>query len=112
MRWRGRWLLGVAAIHTLFACVVLRAPLLSLWERGLFNTVGDDPMLNAATWFVFCGAFMATTGLAIDALERAGRVPRAIGRALLGATLVGLLLMPASGFWLILPVAISVSRGR
>lgn len=110
MRWRGRWLLGVAAIHTLFALVVFREPLLQLVSRGLVNAVGHDPMSNAVTWFVLFGAAMAMLGQAVDAAEQRGQVPGSLGVSVLALTLVGVVLMPASGFWLLLPPGLSLVR--
>jgi Family of unknown function (DUF6463) len=107
--WIGRWLIGVSILHTLFAIVVFHKTLLLIVQRGVFNVVGTDPMIAAVVWFVLCGAAMFVGGLAISALERAtGTVPKSIGWCLLGYTLIGLTLMPASGFWLILPAAIAV----
>lgn len=111
-RWRGRWLLGVAAVHTAFAAVVLQEPLRALVARGVVDAVGDDPTLNGVTWFVFFGGALALAGLAIDALERLGAAPRAAGVALLAMTAIGVILMPLSGLWLIAPPALSLAWPR
>ncbi|MCH7345455.1 DUF6463 family protein [Pelomonas sp. CA6] len=111
--WMGRWLMGVALLHTLFGLVVFSAPLARMWQRGLFDTVGADPLLGAVSWFLLFGAPLALLGLALSALERlcATTAPwRALGLGLLGLTALGLLLMPASGFWLALPVAFALLR--
>lgn len=114
-RWVGRWLIVVSVIHTLFALVVFGRVLRSLVERGLFNTVGKDPQVAAVAWFVLFGVVLFIAGLAVDALE-AARVPlpRSLGWSLLALVALGLVLMPASGFWLALPpaVALLVRRSR
>ncbi|MDP3500394.1 MAG: DUF6463 family protein [Myxococcales bacterium] len=111
MRWRGRWTMGVAAIHTVFAAVVFRQPLGELVSRGLVDTVGEDALLNAVAWFVFFGFVLAVAGQAIDALEARGAAPRGLGVGLLAMTVLGVALMPASGLWLLLPPALSLVRG-
>ena len=107
-RWRGRWLLAVAAVHTVFAAVVFAAPIGAMVRRGLYDTVNDDTLRGAVAWFVLFGAALAIAGLAVDQLERVGAPLRGTGVALLAMTALGIVLMPASGFWLALPVAVSM----
>lgn len=106
----GRWLIGVSAIHTVFAIAVFGSVLASIVERGVFNTVGADPMTGAVVWFALFGAMLFVCGLAIAALEEAssGQIPRSIGWSLLVMAVVGVVLMPASGFWLVFPPAVAV----
>ena len=111
-RWCGRWMIGVAAIHTLFAVVVFWDILQDIAARGVFDSVGEDPTRGAVSWFVLCGFFLAILGLAVDAMERVGQRSRAVGVALLLTSLFGIILMPASGIWLLLPPAIAMLSGR
>jgi hypothetical protein len=108
--WIGRWLIGVSAIHTLFALVVFNKVLGSVVQRGVFDTVGTDPMVGAVVWFVLFGAALFICGLAVSALEHAlhGALPRSLGWTLLALALLGVVLMPASGFWLAFPPAVAV----
>ncbi len=110
-RWHGRWLLLVSGIHTVFALVEFRQPLLQMARQGFFDSVGTDPMLGAVSWFVLFGGALALAGLAIDQLEARGAVPRRLGAALLGLVGAGVWLMPVSGFWLALPSALVMLRG-
>lgn len=112
MRWRGRWVLGVAALHTLFAVAAFRQPLGQLLERGLFDAVGDNPMLGAVSWFVLFGFVLAALGLAVDAAERHARPSRSVGLCLASVTVLGVVLMPVSGLWLLLPPSLSLLRPR
>ena len=109
-RWIGPWLIGVSALHTVFAVVVFNKVLVSILERGVFNTVGTDPMNAAVVWFLLFGAMLFVCGLAVAALERSSShpVPRSIGVSLLLMGVVGVTLMPVSGFWLVFPPAIAV----
>ena len=110
--WIGRWLIGVAILHTLFAIVVFNKIFLTIMQHGVFNAVGNDPMTAAAVWFLLFGAALALMGMAIHSLEKNGQFTsaRAIGVGLLLMTLLGIVLMPASGFWLALPAAIALMR--
>jgi hypothetical protein len=102
--------MGVAALHTAFAALVFREPLAVLVSRGVFNSVGEDPLLNGVTWFVFFGFVLAVGGVAVDALEQRGPVPRVVGVSLVAMTALGVVLIPASGLWLMLPPALSLAR--
>ena len=109
-QWVGRWLIGVSAIHTVFAVAVFGEVLASIAKRGVFNTVGTDPMTGAVVWFVLFGAMLFVCGLAVAALEKSSsnQLPKSIGWSLLAMGIIGVTLMPASGFWLIFPPAIAV----
>ena len=108
--WVGRWLIGVLAIHTVFAVAIFGEVLASIVKRGVFNTVGTDPMTGAVVWFVLFGAMLFVCGLAVAELEKSSlsRLPKSIGWGLLAMAVVGITLMPASGFWLLFPPAIAV----
>lgn len=109
-RWIGRWLIAVSAIHTVFAIIVFRDGLTSIIKRGVFNTADSDAMTAAVVWFVLFGAMLFVCGLAIAALEKSpsGYIPKSIGWSLLALGILGVTLMPASGFWLVFPPAIAV----
>jgi hypothetical protein len=109
--WIGHWLMAVAILHTLFALVVFRATYGHLWQLGLFNTVGRDPMSAAAVWFLLFGVPLAALAHAVHALERASgqhATLRRLGAATLAMSVLGIVLMPASGFWLVLPAAVAL----
>ena len=110
--WIGRWLIGVAILHTLFAIVVFNKIFLTIMQHGVFNAVGNDPMTAAAVWFLLFGAALALMGMAIHSLEQNGNFTsaRAIGIGTFLMTLLGIVLMPASGFWLALPAVIALMR--
>ncbi len=46
-RWIGRWIIGVSIIHTIFAFAVFGNIIASIVKRGVFDTVGTDPMTAA-----------------------------------------------------------------
>jgi len=109
-RWIGRWLIGVSVGHTLLGVVVFNKQLISIAERGVFNSVLGDAMTALAAWFIFFGAALFICGLAVDAIEKSpsNPLPKSLGWSLLALTVVGVCLMPASGFWLAFPPAIAI----
>jgi Family of unknown function (DUF6463) len=108
--WIGKWLIGVSVLHTAFAAIVFGNVLISIATQGFFNTVGKDPTIAAAVWFVLFGAVVFISGLAISGLEQTSSapVPKSIGWSLLALSVVGIVLMPASGFWLVIPPAVAI----
>ena len=113
-RWRGGWLVAVAVIHTALVGAVFAPQFAALAREGVVNAVGTDAQGGLAVWCALFGLLLLVLGLTIHACERAcpGPLPRVLGWSLLGLTAVGVVLMPASGFWLALPPAISLLRGR
>jgi len=110
--WIGRWLVGVAILHTVFGLVIGTRVLADIATRGVVDSVGEDPMVGVIVWFLLFGAVMALLGMAVTMLERAASFQGArglgIGTALLA--IAGVVLMPASGFWLAFPPAIALMR--
>lgn len=106
-RWKGQWMLAVAVLHTLYAAVVFPTQLQEIVRRGVFNSVQKDPAVGAVVWFVLFGLLFALLGWAILLAERnAALAPvplRGLGAGLLALTVLGIVLMPSSGFWLALP---------
>ncbi len=113
-RWIGRWIVGVSVLHTLFGFVVFGPVIVSIGKAGLWNTVGAEPMRAAVAWFMLSGFFMTAIGLAVDAIEHAGQHQslRPVGIVLLLTTVLGIVLMPASGFWLVLPPIVAMLRKK
>jgi hypothetical protein len=111
----GLTLKGIAVVHTAFAVAVFRDTLVQFARDGIFNTVGDDPTKGAVAWFTLAGAFMFSTGLAVERLEAVQAAQpdadvrfRGIGLFALATAAVGVALMPVSGFWLLVPPSVSM----
>jgi hypothetical protein len=112
--WIGRWVIAVALLHTIAGIVFFPTVLPKLLGKGVFNSVGADPLTNLAVWFLLFGALLAMLGMALTALERAEKFEsaRPLGVATLLLTVTGVVLMPLSGFWLAFPPAIALLRRR
>lgn len=103
--WIGLWLMLVAALHTLVAALLFAPAWHFIFRHGVFNVAKHAPDLLTAVWFLLFGALLAVLGMAVHALEQTGSfsVAGTLGWATLALTLLGLLFMPLSGFWLALP---------
>ena len=110
--WIGHWLMVVAAIHTVFGLVVFNADLSAMANQGFLNTVGEDTRRAAVVFFMLFGFLLAVLALATTALERNGQqaLLRRVGWSLSLLCAVAVLLMPASGFWLVVPALWALLR--
>ena len=110
-RWISRWLIGVSVIHSILCLVVFSKVFQSIFLNGLFDAVGHDPSIGVAVWCVLFGAVLFICGLAISSLEKElsnSMLPKSLGWSLFALSVVGVVLMPASGFWLAFPPAIAI----
>lgn len=104
--------MAVSVLHLMVAMVVFEKTFISLFQAGIFNTVGTNPVAGVAVWFAFFGLILWVLGMAVDALESLGISPRPIGWGLMVMIIIGVVLMPASGFWLAIPPAIALLRTK
>jgi hypothetical protein len=111
--WISRCLLGIAFLHTVFAVVVLGPFMLSMLRAGLFNSVKSDTTAGVTAWFFLFGILLALLALPLHALEKAGMaLPKPLGWGLFGLAVLGVVLMPDSGFWLVFPPALAIMAGK
>jgi hypothetical protein len=112
--WIGRYLIAVAALHTIAAFLLFGPVFVGMLERGVFNTVNRDPLRSAATWFLLFGGPLLLLGMCIDRLERKPNFSEAgmMGLGMLLCCICGVVLMPLSGFWLAMPAAIALMNLR
>lgn len=112
--WKGRWLVAVAGIHMVAVSFCCAPTVGQLWAAGLLDSVGQDPLRAAVAWSILFGLTLFAFALAVHELEiqAAGRAQPGLAIALLLLVGLGVLLMPASGFWLAIPPALALCRGR
>lgn len=112
--WVGRWIMFVAACHTVVGMLAGAPVLRGIAERGVVNAMGSAPLTGYIVWFMLCGALLALLGMSITALEQSGQLARArpLGFAILALTTMGVILIPASGFWLMYPATYALLRTR
>ena len=111
-RYVGELLLGTGVVHILVSAAGSRRALVAIHRAGYLGAVGRDPARHAALWSLATGGLLCTLGqLARSAQARTGTVPRSLGWGLLALATPGAVLLPASGFWLLLGQALLVLTG-
>ena len=102
----------IGIIHNLFGIVVGWRILLDAANAGLIGVWDDPPPQGLIFWFLVTGFALIAIGLLAAQLDRSGvAIPWSFIVFFGLLTLTGVVLMPASGFWLLLfPVAASALR--
>lgn len=111
----GPAIVGLAIIHTVVGVVLGLAPLAAIAGDGFVNAVGDDQYDRMAiVWFLFAGFAVIPFGQLVAHIEAKGiELPKVIVWELVGLALLGVVLMPVSGFWLVFAyVAYRYASGR
>ena len=108
----GQLVMGTGAVHTLLGVLLFRKTLLAIHRARYLNTIGRDPERHAALWFLTTGALLVVLGqLARSMQEQTGEVPRSLGWGLLAIAVPGVVLLPGSGFWLVVGQALLMLFG-
>ncbi|MCP4539668.1 MAG: molecular chaperone GroEL [Chloroflexi bacterium] len=113
--WIGKALIGIGVVHSIGGFLFFGPILSALFNEGLFNTitVSGDIGREAAFWFLFGGFMVMIIGGLVDRLERLGEhLPAFLGWSFAALTILGAIIMPASGFWLLIIPTIGMIRRR
>lgn len=103
----GQIIIATAALHVLVGIAAFPAPLRDILNDGIVNAIGEYDDRNAAMWFMFNGALMLWLGITVQWTQaRIGTLPPALGWSMLWLSLVGAVLVPASGFWIMILIAL------
>lgn len=93
--------MATAVLHIVVGLIFAAQPLLAVVQNGFFNAVDPHFDRMAAVWFLLFGPMLFLLGLFVQwALKETGKLPASIGWGLLLVSVVGVVLMPTSGFWL------------
>lgn len=110
-RWIGSLLIATAVLHTVVGFILFAVPLADVMRAGVLNAVDPHYDRAAAIWFLLFGALLWLLGmLAQWSVQQTETLPASFGWGLALMGLVGVLLMPISGFWLVLPQAYIILR--
>ena len=106
MAWIGKGLFAVGVIHFLFGIFFMHETLVVLWSEGLLNTVNGQPAREAVFWFLCTGIMLLIVGVLVNQVEREGlAIPRFVAWGITALTFIGVIVMPISGIWLLIPPA-------
>lgn len=105
----GNLLIGTGILHNLFGVVMGWSVLTEIAQSGFINSIDNQVNRNALFWFLFSGFMMIVLGkLMQDCLESEWLLPKWLGVSLLILGLIGCMMMPRSGFWLLIPQALLI----
>jgi hypothetical protein len=104
-RWIGRWLLGVATIHTIFGVVVFWDAVTDIVGAGLIYTIKLHSPHFGGYFFLSWGFLCYVLAFAVDELEKrqVKPFPQTVAYSLAVFTVISIAISPASGFWTLIP---------
>lgn len=102
MNWIASWIIVVAILHTATALIAYMPNFVRFAHQGCWGTVSATRD-RVAFWFFVAGLLMLMIGIGF--LE-SGVVSPVQSALLCLITIIGIVLVPRSGFWLLLPPAI------
>lgn len=104
----GTILMSIAVLHEVVGLFVYSTPLQDILQAGFFNTINPPYWeRDAAFWFLMFGATLFLMGWVAQWMQdNIGSIPRFFSLGLLITCLIGVMMMPVSGFWLAIPVAL------
>ena len=110
--WIGYWIIFVALLHTIASFIFFMPAYQEIWQRGVVNAIGKNLMPALGIWFLLFGVVLALLGLCVTSLEKhqAYESARMLAVGLFLMSLLGVILMPDSGFWLLFPATIALYR--
>jgi hypothetical protein len=107
----GRLLIAIAALHFAFGLWFGRGPLREIVRDGLVDAVDPHRDRQLVFWFLIFSVPCVLLGQLLLFMERRALAPpRSLAFGLLGTAILGALLMPVSGFWLVLVPAALLLR--
>lgn len=102
----GSLMIGVAVLHTAFGAWFGRRPLAGMLSDGVLNSVDSHGERGLVFWFLMMSPLLLMLGqLCLFLAQRGIAPPRWLGLEVLALTVCCALLMPVSGFWLLIPPA-------
>jgi hypothetical protein len=112
-KWQGKAIFGIGLIHTVFGVVVFWPELMRWLSEGLWNTVSGQAEREWAFWFIGIGFLAMLLGFFVDWVERKiGYLPAFLGWGLFLESLIGVIIMPVSGLWLLLITSLFIINSK
>jgi hypothetical protein len=104
----GNLLITIAVLHQVVGVVFYGVILVEILQAGVINSVVAPYWDRDATfWFFMSGGLLFMIGLfARWSYQHVGQYPAFLGWGLLVISAIGVVMMPISGFWLVIVVAL------
>jgi len=103
------YLLFMAALHSAVGVILHFNPLVAVILDGAGTVAHPHLDRLAILWFMFSGALMFVIAFfALWSVKQTGTMPRFLGYTFLIFGIGGGLILPVSGFWLYIPVGLTL----
>lgn len=101
----------IGILHSLLGLVTFSGSFAEMISGGLVNTATSLEN-NLAFWFTFSGFLIIFLGYLGNYLEKKNlALPKPLGWMLLAGSLLGVIILPVSGFWIVfLPAILIISK--
>jgi hypothetical protein len=109
-KYSGIILLATGFLHTIVALLLWKDEFSGMINDGFINSIGENKMHELAFWFLVCGIFTIFLGHLLHYYIKKTQKPAPLflGYYLLAFSILGCLIAPVSGFWLILAQALII----
>lgn len=109
-KYAGHFLIATGIIHNAIGFIMGWPTLTSIARDGFVNTINTEMDRNAIFWFLFTGfLLMIMGGLYQDRIKESNQpLPAKQGYYLLILSVIGAIMMPVSGFWIVIPQALII----
>jgi hypothetical protein len=106
--WIGPLLVLTGVLHVAVGAVLFAKPLAAILRDGVLDAVGRDLARGLAFWFVLYGPVLASLGWITQHAVATGdgAALAVVGWSLLGMGVVGAAVIPVSGFWILIALAL------
>jgi len=106
----GIFLIATGIIHTIFGIIVGKYILFAILKSGIFDAIDIESSRELIFWFLICGVLIIALGhiLHYYIQKEQKSAPKLLGYYLLGLSIIGCVVMPASGFWLFIPQSLII----
>ncbi len=109
-KYSGTFLVITGILHTIVAILINRNTYLEILKSGLININSKDQTLGFSFWFFMAGILLIFWGATIQYYIKKEQKPAPLflGYAMLAFAIIGCLMIPSSGFWLLIPQALII----
>ena len=106
----GSLLIAIGILHCIVGVIGGLDYLGEIGQAGFFDSIGSEYPRIAVFWFMFSGFLLILFGQLARSVERSQRrqLPQFVGWELLVISIIGAILIPISGFWLLMALAINI----
>lgn len=99
--------IALGILHMLIGLRKYAKPLAAMRQDGVLNSVKDDVHRKVAFWYFITGFSLIMDGFLVHwVLRQKGVLPASHGWSMLAMAVAGVTLVPRSGFWLVMALAL------